>query len=400
MKTIRITLIILATLLFAWILPWLMQLATDKPNSYPFAYYSSIINDFGIREYNEKKSILTDSKGNLYTENEFDSIVPMMHFRQLAKDGRLPDSLHGREISQRILSAHSFFFRYRPSDRFRPKIKLYPMLESMPKRVDLEMPGDVFRLGHKIEFIDAETKQVNEEKSLQFDQALKKRGFQGPAKLVAGSPTTRKAYDEGYFIIDNNNQLFHLKRVNGKPFAAQVKLNEGIVPEWIQTTEYPTKAFYGFMLSKAGKWYIIATNGYELKEVPTPEFNPKTDNLLIMADLFNWNVQVTSEAGLETWALDAESLAPVDTIHFENTQKPNPIAVWIFPFQINMKSKNHAWIVPNLKFNGLQYLMVSIILAAGYFIFYNRKRKNKPVQSLWIVATGIFGLFSILLIEK
>ena len=81
----------------------------------------------------------------------------------------------------------------------------------MSGRVRLEMPGDLFRLKDNIEFIDPETNTVKEEKSNLFMKVFIQKGFKFPAKRVAGNPSTRKAYDEGYFIIDSNDKIFHLK---------------------------------------------------------------------------------------------------------------------------------------------------------------------------------------------
>lgn len=401
MKNIKIIPIIVFTFLLAWFVPWAYHLATEKPERFPFAYYSSIINDFGIRESDGEKSILTDSKGTSFTQLEFDSILPMMYYRQLASQGQLPDSLHGRAIDQKVIATYNFYFRYRPSDQFKPAIRLYPLFESIPKRVDLEMPGDVFRLTNEISFIDPVINTINESKSKVFNDVLKKRGFQGPARLVAGTPTTRKAYDNGYFIIDSTGALFHLKMVNGKPFIKKVETASEIKPQWIVTTEYPSKLFYGFLFTEDNRLFSIGTNGYELKEVSMPVFNQESDNLLIMGNIFYWNVQVNRKEAQEVWALDAKTLEVVDRIAFSAQSVDNPCYKWIFPFELTCTSRLNAYVFPFIKFDGVNYMMLSAVLVL-LFVWITRKsgKKLNLFEVVWIFLTGIYGLVSILLFGK
>jgi hypothetical protein len=52
---------------------------------------------------------------------------------------------------------------------------------------------------------DAETNAVIEEKTIRFNEELIKKGFVFPAKGFWGNPSTRKAYEEGYFCLDSKN---------------------------------------------------------------------------------------------------------------------------------------------------------------------------------------------------
>jgi hypothetical protein len=402
MKTIKALLIFLTTFVFAWILPWAWQLATDEPQQYPFAYYSSVANTFGIINFSGEKTIHKDANGNNYTEDQFDSILPMFYFRQLASKGRLPDSLNGREISQKIISINNFYFRYRPRDRFKPHISLYPLFESIPARLDLEMPGDVFSLGDEMTFIDPETNSLLLAKSRQFDENLKKKGFEGPARLVAGSPTTRKAYDEGYFIVDSNNRLFHLKMVNGKPYVGEVVLDDDIVPDWIVTKEYPLRSFYGFLFSRDGRLFTIGTNRYNVEQVPVPEFDVTSDDLLIMGNLFFWNVQVTSDKGKDIYAIDATTREVVDSITFDpGIKDQSDVSEWIFPVKLSFSSYDDNYVMPRFQFVGWHYLVSGFVLMLLYFLIFVRGRKVSFCWALpWIFLTGIYGFLALLVLGR
>lgn len=69
-----------------------------------------------------------------------------------------------------------------------------------------------------------ETNRVNEEKSERFTQVLSEKGFESPVRYVAGNPTTRKEYDEGYLLIDAGYRVFHVKRLRDRPFVRNTGL--------------------------------------------------------------------------------------------------------------------------------------------------------------------------------
>jgi len=399
MKIIKILLSITTIFLLAWVLPWLWDIATDKPNHYPFTYYSSVAETFGIRETINEQTTLKDAKGNTYTQAQFDSILPMVYFRQLTREGNLPDSLHGAEMNQKIIAMNNFYLRYRPADKNKPVIPLYTLFESMPKRVDLEMPGDRFRLTRKLEFVQPETNTIDKEKSNQFDAALREKGFMGPPKIVAGNPTTRKAYDEGYFIVDGQNKLFHLKMVNGRPYVGSVDLPEDINPVWITVTEYPARQFYAFLITDEGRLFTIFTGGYEVKEIPVPPFNPESDNLLIMGNLFYWNVEVTSETGQTLFAVDASDYQLKESITFSAPDENEKLYSILFPFSLRFTSVNDEYVKPRIEFTGFAYLISAVLLLLGYILTRRYQKKSIPFwTAALILLTGTFGLLASIII--
>ena len=68
---------------------------TAQPIRNPFTLYSCIIDDFACLDYSENKGVqYKDRNGHLYSDRQFDSILPFFYYHQLASDGRLPDSLN------------------------------------------------------------------------------------------------------------------------------------------------------------------------------------------------------------------------------------------------------------------------------------------------------------------
>ena len=140
----KILLYFTAAFLLAWLLPWFYNFLTTRPNNTPFTLYSCITQNFASIEVHQGNIIRRDESGKTYTDKEFDSILPLFYYRQLMVDGRNPDTLYGKALTPQSVSMQSFIFRHNPSDINKVKPKLYPLLESMSGRVDLEMPDDVF----------------------------------------------------------------------------------------------------------------------------------------------------------------------------------------------------------------------------------------------------------------
>ena len=156
--------------LLVWQLPWCYAFLTLKPAKTPFTMYSSVLGDFVITQLDENKQLHRyDTKGNTYTQQQVDSLLPSLYVRQLTADERFPDTICGRAVSPKDIQLTNFTFKSVPSAINAPQTGLYFLMESMSKRVDLKMPEDAFRFTDKgIEFIRMETNRIDEAKSKLF----------------------------------------------------------------------------------------------------------------------------------------------------------------------------------------------------------------------------------------
>lgn len=328
-------------ILLLWLVPWTYSFIVSKPYKTPFTLYSGVIHDFVMLDNSGANLERKDLKGNLYTESQFDSILPMFYYRQLIADEKFPKEMNGIVLTPRIPQTENFMFRHTPSNVNAPKIALYPLLESMSGRVDLKMPGDVFRITPKgIEFITIEKNQVDDEKSKRYTDALQKKGFIFPARIIAGNPTTRKDYDEGYLVTDHIGQLFHLKQVSGRPFVRKVDLPEGMHIRYIFPTEFKNRRFHAFITDDKQNLYTLQAKTYELRKLPVPSFNPEEEGLSVIGNIFDWTLLVSSEKGETLYAVDASdySLLKEMVQPIPEESLGEKIGGYIFPVSIRFTS--------------------------------------------------------------
>lgn len=391
-------LLVCTTLGLLWTVPMLVRKATYTPDEYPFVYYSDMLKEFGLIDYKNKAMPMQDLSGNSYTAQQFDSLMPLLNYRQLMSDGRLPDSIGGYAVTPQLLRATSVVFRYTPKDASAPEKGLYILFESMPKRVGLEIPNDVFRLHRSIEFIDAASNAVDRPKSEQFQKAFDKAGFRFPAKWAVGNPNPRKPYDEGYFCLDAEGRLFHLKMVNGRPYLRDTQIGQTVDIRSFSMYEAADKRFYGFLFDRTGGVYIVESDsegGYEPVKLDMDPIDPAQEQVMVMGNLLYWTVTVSAPEGRRYYALDNLTLKQVDNHTIDREPDGwSKTAEWLFPAYLTFEHEDTAYIVPRLTFTGFKALATNVLAAVVVLLLAAGGARRKGALAVYVLITGIAGLLA------
>jgi len=395
--------VLVAIITCAIILPKVYWMAFDKPISTPFVMYSCTDDDFMILQSENGEPQRVDTRGNKYTREEYEQKLPLMYTRQLLISGIMPDTIKGVAMDMHELSKTKSTFRYKPEYMNGPQPRLYPLFESESGRANLEMPEDFFRINWRIEFINAKTNQIDEDKSQLFSSVLYKKGFEFPAKSIAGLPTTRKSCDEGYLIIDSSDQLFHLKMMEGNPFVAKVKLPEGLKFKFISCVDFKDKKYYAYLFSDKNEIYILTQDVYELVKLPVEGFDPNDCELQIFGDIFHYNLIIRTDDHLKVDVLNYSDYQKVNTYEkswLKRSERPTgKIAASIFPVQLKMSDKNSNFTNFYLEFSaGFFWLILNLILAGIHLLLLMQRKAmlGKHIVDIAIIATtGIFGFIAV-----
>lgn len=352
------------TLLLLWLLPWFYHFITAKPGGTPFTLYSCVVNDFAYLDFSEAKGVQYKTRnGQVYTDRQFDSILPLFYYRQLMSDGRLPDTLNGVKLSPQKIGLSNFIFRLSASDLNKKTPPLYPLLESMSGRVDLKMPDDVFRMTDRIEFIDMETNTINETKSELFTKTMKTKGFHYPMHTIGGNPTLRKDYDEGWFLTDTLDQLFHLKQLRGRPYFRPVTLPEGLKIRHIFVKEYQNRKFYAFLSDQESNLWVLSNPDYRLHRLPIGRYNPLTDNIQIVGDLFNWTISIDKPDGEYIYAIHADDYSLCDTLTYPAGESlATTIGRYFFPCELIFTSYDDQYVYPRFRAFSAKALWLPVLI--------------------------------------
>lgn len=404
-KFSKILLYLSATLILAWVLPWFYNFLEPAAPRRPFVMYSAVVGDFAILESSADGTVRKDLAGNTYTDKQFDSILPLFYYRQLMADGKFPDTLNGEPVSARVAQNENFMFRSSPRSVNNTPVPLYPLLESMSTRVDLEMPDDVFRLDRRgITFIDCTTNQVKKEKSRTFTDAMIGKGFQFPAVLIDGDPNTRKEYDEGYLVTDANGKLFHLKQTVGRPYVRYIELPADLEISHVLLTEFRSRKHLAFMTDVDGKFYMLETESYALKPLDIPPVDLRRDNFVVQGNAFDWTVTVTYADGSTSWyAIDARDYSRVAELTYPKPEPDNAkkIGGYLFPFQLKFTSTQNTWAYPDFYRFSIAALPLAVVLALIYGWLHRRRGVRETIPGVvYILLLGLYAFIPLLIFGK
>jgi hypothetical protein len=399
-KISRYILVLVTILTLSVAIPELFWTSFDKPIRKPFIMYSCVENDFLILRTGEK-NIREDTRGNTYTREQYEERLPFLYLRQLIVSGTMKDTIRGIAMDMHDINLNKSYIGFKPTDMVTPDPGVYPLFEAESGRANLEMPDDFFRITWRVDFIDARTNKILEEKSRLFSAALYNKGFAFPAEKIAGIPTTRKSCDEGYLIIDSKDQLFHLKMIKGNPFVKKVVLPDGLKFRHISCVDFKDKKYYAYLYDTEGDIYILTQDDYEIIKFPVGNFHPESEELKIYGDLFNYNIIITGEGFIRVVALDKEYLKVKEyneTWPVRAETKSGKLFASLFPAQISLTDGNSNFINFYLTLSkGLKWLIVSFVLMIVHFIL--ARRRGKMIRHIpdfgIILVTGIYGFIAV-----
>lgn len=384
-----------AVVLLSWLLPWLLQFAASKPGNDPFTLYSCVTKRFAYIQSSKDNGVKRyDANGTEYTVAQFDSILPTFYYRQLFSKDRLPDTINGKEVTPKIIAHGNFTFKQSARDVNVTKPALNMIMESMPDRIDLENPIEAFRTTDRITFIDMRDNTVNEKKSALFDKVMKQKGFEFPVRTLSGNPTNRKEYDEGYLMVDNNHRIFHVKQTKGLPYVRETGVAPELGIEHVAITEFSNRKTLGLLTDKDNNLYVL-NRDYTLHKLPIDKYDPKTNTLTIMGDIFYWTLKISDEKGVTTYAVDADSYAFADSLRYDYPETAlDKWSKYIFPFELSFTSYDDQWVKPRVSMGSCWVLILNFVLAALlYFTACKGSTCSRRQKFITTVATMILGIY-------
>ncbi|MGL4992729.1 MAG: DUF4857 domain-containing protein [Bacteroidales bacterium] len=390
-RIIHILFWIVLIALFAQFLPWVYSYFTVKPTKTPYTRYSSVVDDFAQIIHGEDGITRVDRSGRVYSEAQFDSILPFMYLRQLVSEERFPDSINGVSIDAKSAQNYSFMLRVSPQYFLYDPIGLYPLFESNSKRVDLKMPKDYFRMNDKeIEFIDVATNKADVQKTRIFTQALLSKGFKFPAKAVWGNPTPKKEYDEGYFIKDNFGKLFQIKMSDNEPIVSAINSPSDSEITHLEVMEIKSRLFLALAFDSDGSVWVLKRDPQEWDKLNVKSVDLSYERLIIMAEPIHWTIQVGSDSSVDYYAIDSKSFELVDTLHIDIEQNTfRKMENWLFPFKLKLVTPYDKSVALRFSDYSICAFLLNILLALVILLI-ERGRRSLP----FVAVTIIFGLFS------
>lgn len=400
----RYTLILVAVLVMSIYLPDLYWLFFDVKTHSPYVSFSPVDSMFIMYRRGDDGLEFTDVKGNTYNREEYEEKLPFFYYMQLISDGRMPESIHGIELEVNEIKRNRNMHRIKPYQLDQPLIPLYPLLESESGRVRLEFPEEFFRIkNERMEFINSVSRKMDKELTEKFTQALNEQGFEFPSKAVYINPTTRKPFDEGCFVVDSKEDLYHIKKAKGEPVVHKTGFPKDIKIRSLIVAENNLKEYYGVIVSEDDRLFFLTYDNYTPVELPTKDcYDSRYANVVITVDLFFRQVTIQKDDGIDVFVTDREYNL-IDEYHESwDTRDDYPqgtVAKAIFPFTLTLNDGSTTYISFFSTWNFPLALIGNVIALVLFMIVLKKEERSykSAIPELILVAfTGLYGLIACL----
>lgn len=402
----RLCLVLLAAACLAVCLPDFYWKVFDRKIKRPFFLYSPEIDRFMYRISDEFGQVaFRDEDGREYSRIEWETHLPFFYYRDLKKWGKLPENVGGFAMDCDAIRAETQVVGIYPDYLHDPQIDLYPLFESKSMFSDLEFPDDMFRINSRMEFVSASTNEVDEEKSAAFTGNLAGAGFRFPAHYIAGNPSTRKPFDEGYFVLDDSGMLFHIKMVEGEPRCIKTGTSPPGGIRYMGVRENARREFHGIVVCGNGDVCFLGYRNYELIKLPVDGYDPDNSSLRIITDpLFRtitcWDLEggmIRCVATDRNYEVKRQYEFPLERDHLRFAET---LSRSIFPFTIETQSPKSNYVLFRFRFSG--WACLAGIAASLLIVVIVRRIRSVPLSrcfdDLLVVAfTGLFGLLAVLI---
>ena len=350
-----------------------------------------------------------DARGNYYDRVEFESHLPFIYVRNMDRRGLLPLNIDGRVLDRSLIDAHRQVLELsvRNLPGHTPPQKFWPLLDANPAQAGLVFPDDRFRLTDSaMEFINADFNRVDENLTAIWTEALKEKGFQFPARLVAGNFTILKPFDDGIFVVDDQYAVFHLKRIEGQATVIRTPINPALKCRYLTVVESNLRQFHGLMLDGQNHLHLMTTDDYKLIDLPLPGYDAESMDFKIIFDPLYKTAVYSDNHLIKAVALDSDYAPIASHEHLMSRAVAGPaqkLGELLFPFRLVMASENSRMMEPELKFSPTVlpgFLAGGIIACLIFYLgFYLRhQRRPGPLSLLFVFITGVYGLIAGLII--
>lgn len=403
---LRYAAVLLALVGLSILLPYLFALTFSQKVYRPMVYYSQILEDvvYSVEDISGQRRYL-DATGHEYSAREYSQLVPFINFRDLEKWELYPQQVSGEPVTVELALTQRDFVGIPHGfvARQQARIPLYPLFESQGEFAHLEMPNELFRFSDQLEFVDANTNQINRDKSAVFTAALRDAGFHFPAQLIAGNPTLRKPYDAGYFLIDADGRVFHLVQAGGAPTVIRVPIAFGMDIIHMTQKENRHLPYYGLIVTRQGEIFHLMKEDYAVRQLPSVPYDPHHQMLHYLRDPQNMVAKVSDRFG-ETTVVSNNHYAEQMTYFHPYEPAIRGYASWLyralFPFVTNADPLRRFGQLPTVILSETvpRAVGLSALLAIGFLGLHRAQWRQRRIlgEALLIVGCGIYAFIPLL----
>ncbi|MBK1647189.1 DUF4857 domain-containing protein [Rhabdochromatium marinum] len=403
----RWSLIALTLALLAIWLPQVKALLFEYRFGKTQLFYSPVIERFVYKELlgTGHQFVYRDQDGRDYSREEFEQLIPFIYYKNMELWGQLPLELAGQRFDKAAIRAERLVLEFEPRDlpARAPRIQLFPLLESNPGRSRLRFPENIMRPGQALTFIDSDANRRDPTLTATFTRALDDAGFVFPVRATFGRVSILKAFDAGYFLLDDTGALFQLKRVDGAPWVRLVPLPEGLKVRALKISENTGSAHLGFLLAEDGQLYLLGRDDDPLIPLELPAFDPERMELKILFNPLYRTAIYSDRQDIHAVAMQRD-FTPI--AHYQRRMamaEPRLVdTLWdsLTPFSLQWRLPESRYLQLRLCWHGAKACIgsgLALVLALAWLRWRRAPLLANRAFLALVVLTGFMGLIAFLL---
>lgn len=400
----KITFIILAIFTYislSFYLPYYFKEFSKDSTLATYIFYSAKEKKFVYKQHLGNHNFkYKDSLDNILSKKEYEKALPFVFWKNLDIQGRLPIIINSNAYSKAQIkkSRQSFKFTYKNLSENKNQILLYPLFNANSKKGVISFPSLMFTLDKGFRVYESEDNSINKKLSLEYTKILEDKKFSFPAKIIAGKTTNLKPLDEGYFILDKKNNLFHIKKYDDKLYVKNIFYNKKIKIKDIKISESKKREFYGVILDEKNRLYMLSYKNYELIPIKLKYYNALTMELEIYADVLNKIIRYKDKNIVYASVYDTD-FKLIDIFKAEIPQINSiyeTIFSYIFPFYIK---RNEYKIYEDyiFKIGSYKAFLLNFLFCLIYIIFCKSRFTKRTLFKTFLILFG--GIYTIIFIN-
>ncbi|MCP4722334.1 MAG: DUF4857 domain-containing protein [Desulfobacteraceae bacterium] len=376
-----------------------------SPISWDFIYKEKIVGSVppkaaGLAMDHHSNLAYQKADGSYVDRKTFEKHLPFIFYKNMEIWGLLPINLEGQSFDKKSIKAgrRVLELKAREIPGKAPAPALYPLLESNPGQARLVFPDDRFRMtSHAMEFINADTNEKDKSLTNAFTRALTDQGFVFPARSVNGKFTVLKPFDEGIFLVDDRYRVFHVKRVDNRPWVVKTSIAPELNIRHIKVSENRQKKYYGLALGEK-KIGLISWDTYDFIPLPLADYDPDCMDLKLIFNPLYSTAVYSDRSVIRALAMDKNFLPLKSYVH--NMSRANTtlglcIRDFLFPFRFKLETPEESEFICFTVEKGSVWCLAGMVLCALVFTGALRMGKGtwpKPQAFFFVALTGIYGL--------
>jgi len=272
-----------------------------------YIFYSNVIDDFVYQknfgkhyfEYGVKDS-------NTFDRVEYESYLPFVYWRNLDIQGKLPLSIKEKIFDKNSIKNSRLGFSYHPVDLEKREVELYPFFNPISDKGMIPFPEEMFTITSTGSFVYNFDDRISLNLSDELTMKLNAKKFAYPASNIWGKTTNMKPFDKGYLVLDNNNNLFNIKRKNDKITVDKIAYPKDIELAFVKISENKQKKLSGYAIDTKSNFYLLDWD-FKFYKINLPNFDYQFMKLKFISNPMNYLIRYDNGSAYHAVALTRDN---------------------------------------------------------------------------------------------